>query len=89
MMINGRGVGSETGERKSRTLSAVSRRITLSLYNNITLDLFLKVPGGPASGPNANPEKQGTDMKLLGIVVGSLVGIIVLCVVRGLKTGHQ
>ena len=26
-------------------------------------------------------EKQGTDMKLLGIVVGSLVGIIVLCVI--------
>ena len=44
----------------------------------------MKVPGGPAKGPNANPEKQGTDMKLLGIVVGSLVAIIVLCVVRGL-----
>ena len=43
-----------------------------------------KVPGGPVNGPNANPEKQGTDMKILGMVVGPLVGFILLCVI-----GHK
>lgn len=43
-----------------------------------------KVPGGPINGPNANPEKQGTDMKILGMVVGPLVGFILLCVI-----GHK
>ena len=43
-----------------------------------------KVPGGPGKGPNANPEKQGTDMRLLGMVVGPLIGVILLCVI-----GHK
>ena len=35
--------------------------------------------GSPCKPPSEAKNEGGTDMKLLGIVVGSLVGIIVVC----------